>query len=267
MSKLPDYSALRFLVVEDEQFMMNTINRMLRMCGASDIATAHDGEAALRALDKDPHVHCVISDCNMKPINGLQLLQRIRAGANSYIPANLSFLMLTGHGDTDVVQTARQLDVSGYVVKPVAMDTLLRGVSRALDQPVRLKGPRSYLAVTLPKVHSIYQAGDDGSSVAAPAKIDNPLGPKVVLGAALEALRWSGVADGVDLDAMTQNRRLSRILDLVEGDVLAQDIAAKSGAVLLRRGCCLNQTIIDSLQVVAAKTQLKDMIWIGERAA
>lgn len=258
MSKLPDYSALRFLVVEDEQFMMNTINRMLRMCGASQIATAHDGAAALRALEKDPNVHCVISDCNMKPINGLQLLQRIRAGVHTYIPANVPFLMLTGHGDTGVVQTARQLDVSGCVVKPVPMETFVRGVTRALDQPVKLKGPRSYLAVTLPKVHSIYQGGDDGSGAS--------LGPKEIHGETIDASRWDGVANKGDLEITPQDRRLSRIHDLVEGDVLAQDVAAESGAVLLRRGCCLNQTIIDSLRIVAAKAQLQDMIWIGKRA-
>ena len=123
MEKAPDYSSKRFLIVDDEAFMLGTIERMLKQCNAGLIIKATDGGKALRWIkDNFTQVDCIIADFNMTPINGLQLLQGIRLGVNARIPREQPFIMLTGHADTDVVKAAMALDVHGYVVKPVATE-------------------------------------------------------------------------------------------------------------------------------------------------
>src|SRR3954465_12289427 len=107
MEKLPDFSSKRFLIVDDETFMLGTIERMLKQCHAGLIMKAADGGQALRAVkDNFTQVDCIIADFNMKPINGLQLLQGVRMGVNAKIPREQTFIMLTGHADTDVVKAA-----------------------------------------------------------------------------------------------------------------------------------------------------------------
>ena len=81
MENMPDYSSKRFLIVDDEVFMLSLIERTLKECKAGMILKASDGGAALRAIrDEFTQVDCIISDYNMKPINGLQLLQGTRVG-------------------------------------------------------------------------------------------------------------------------------------------------------------------------------------------
>src|ERR1700753_3073194 len=114
MEKAPDYSSKRFLIVDDEAFMLGTIERMLKQCNAGLIMKAGDGGKALRSVkDNFTQVDCIIADYNMRPMNGLQLFQGIRLGVTARIPREQAFIMLTGHADTEVVKAALALDVHG----------------------------------------------------------------------------------------------------------------------------------------------------------
>ena len=53
-------------------------------------------------------------------------------------------MLLTGHGDLDVVKVAKALDVSGYAVEPVAPDTFIKTLTRALTVAHALKPPADY---------------------------------------------------------------------------------------------------------------------------
>ena len=73
----------RILIADDEPFMLGIIERYLKDCNAGVIMKAMDGGTALRTIkDNFTQVDCIISDFNMKPINGLQLLQGVRMGVN-----------------------------------------------------------------------------------------------------------------------------------------------------------------------------------------
>lgn len=154
-TNLPDFSELKFLIVDDEPFMLSMIERMLRQCNAGLILKASDGVQAAGILSGDiAKIDCVISDCNMKPMNGLQLLQAIRSGVDPKIARNQPFILLTGHGERNLVQTAIQLDVNGYVVKPVAMDTLVHAITRAVGVSKPPKGSPIYRDIQIPKVQT-----------------------------------------------------------------------------------------------------------------
>lgn len=141
-----------FLVVDDEEFMARTITRMLKACGAASVNYAADGAKAMQSMPKEATLpDCIISDFNMGRLNGLQLLLGVRMGLSPHIPRHQPIIMVTGHGDHDVVRTALSLDVNGYVVKPVAQTKLIEVILRALATPISPKAPEHYRAIQLPK--------------------------------------------------------------------------------------------------------------------
>jgi YesN/AraC family two-component response regulator len=156
MTDKVDYTGKRFLIVDDEPFMLSIIERMLAIGNPREILKANSGRAALDLLSKDGgKFDCIISDCNMKPVNGLQFLMAVRGGMNPRIPREQPFIMLTGHGDVEVVKTAVQLDVSGYLVKPVAKDKLELVVDRAITHTLNIRAPEYYRSVHLAQVFSL----------------------------------------------------------------------------------------------------------------
>ncbi len=139
----------RFLVVDDHSYMIDVICEMLRHFGAVDPVRAESADAALAACGAHISYDGIICDFNMKPINGLQLLQIIRAGKRPGVARDQRFVLVTGHGELDVVKAARTLDVNSYVVKPVAADTFIKAVIRALETKPVLRPAADYEKVSL----------------------------------------------------------------------------------------------------------------------
>lgn len=117
--------------------------------GASRFFRANGVEAASAIAAREKNLDCIISDFNMTPVNGLQFLSAVRTGSLASIPRDQQFILLTGHGEIEVVRAARTLDVSGYVVKPVALKTLAQALQRAFSRPVPLKTANEYEAIKL----------------------------------------------------------------------------------------------------------------------
>jgi DNA-binding NarL/FixJ family response regulator len=141
-----DFAGKRFLVVDDMPEMTETVIRMLKHYGASDFFRSANAEEAL-AIAAWEKIDCIISDFNMAPLNGLEFLAKIRTGAQPGIPRDQRFILVTGHGDADVVRTALALDVNGYMVKPVSLKMLVQSVERAFSRTVPLKPVSAYQAV------------------------------------------------------------------------------------------------------------------------
>jgi CheY-like chemotaxis protein len=144
-----DLSAKRFLVVDDMPEMTETVIRMLKHHGATQFFRAATVEEALAIAGREKGLDCIISDFNMRPQTGLQFLSSIRTGGKPGIPRDQRFILLTGHGEAEVVRAAVALDVNGYVVKPVSLKMLIQVVERALGRPTPLKAAAAYQAVKL----------------------------------------------------------------------------------------------------------------------
>jgi len=114
------YAHLSVLVVEDEAFARKLTLATLQRIGLRKIVAAEDGNAALKAIAaaREPF-HLIVSDWNMPGMNGLELLQAVRAH-HPHMP----FLMLTGHADQELVLAARAARVNGYIVKPFSTEQL-----------------------------------------------------------------------------------------------------------------------------------------------
>lgn len=266
MEKLPDYSDKKFLLVDDEAFMLGLIERMLKECKAGVIMKANDGGTALRTIkDNFTQVDVIISDFNMKPVNGLQFLQGVRMGVNPKIPRDQPFIMLTGHGDTDVVKAAIALDVNGYVVKPVALDKLAQAINRVLSKPVEVKEPEYYRSISMPKAQSSFH--DEPAQKIKPWTVlaHGPFRREGIKEKLEQFKREHATRDGVE-EVKIKNRRECAVVELLEGQMLAQDIEAEEGVVLLRRGTYLDKGIIARLREFAADTKADQTVWVGERA-
>lgn len=134
----------RFLVIDDHGYMIDVISEILKHFGADVVDRAESADAGVIRVGPRAAFDVIVCDFNMKPTNGIQFLQAIRAGKHRDIKRDQRFILLTGHGEMDVVKAAKALDVNGYVVKPVAPDTFLKTVERALGAAPALKPAAEY---------------------------------------------------------------------------------------------------------------------------
>ena len=105
---------LRVLVVDDMSTSRGLITQALESLGIRNIATASDGNSALKSLEASP-AHLVISDYNMPGMDGLALLEQLRGGART---AGIGFLLITGRADAAVIERGRALKMNNYIKKP-----------------------------------------------------------------------------------------------------------------------------------------------------
>jgi len=113
-------TSMPILVVDDYQTMVRIIRSLLKQIGFENVDDASHGEAALEKIKSKPY-GLIISDWNMEPMTGFQLLQMVRDLPGG---ANLPFIMVTAESKTDNVVAARRAGVSHYIVKPFNATTL-----------------------------------------------------------------------------------------------------------------------------------------------
>jgi two-component system chemotaxis response regulator CheY len=108
------------LIVDDYKTMLRIIRNLLKQLGFDNVDEAMDGSTALQRL-RDKSYGLVISDWNMEPMTGLQLLREVRAdGKLKHIP----FVMVTAESKTENVVAAKEAGVTNYIVKPFNAETL-----------------------------------------------------------------------------------------------------------------------------------------------
>jgi two-component system chemotaxis response regulator CheY len=112
--------SMPILVVDDYTTMIRIIRNLLRQLGFADIDDANDGSAALTKM-RDRQYGLVISDWNMEPMTGYELLRHVRADPQL---SSTPFIMVTAESKTENVVAAKQAGVNNYIVKPFNADTL-----------------------------------------------------------------------------------------------------------------------------------------------
>jgi len=116
---MPDKN-LKFLVVDDFSTMRRIVRNLLKDLGYVNVDEAEDGVIALKML-KSQSFEFVISDWNMPNMDGLMLLQAIRADD---VLKKIPVLMVTAEAKKENIIAAAQAGASGYVVKPFTAGTL-----------------------------------------------------------------------------------------------------------------------------------------------
>ena len=108
------------LVVDDYNTMIRIIRNLLKQIGFGDIDDAADGSAALARM-REKKYGLVISDWNMEPMTGYELLKEVRADPGL---SKTPFIMVTAESKTENVIAAKKAGVNNYIVKPFNADTL-----------------------------------------------------------------------------------------------------------------------------------------------
>lgn len=117
------------LVVEDDHSLREALCDTLSLSGYN-VLSANDGEQALQLLDQRD-IQMVVSDVQMAPMDGRELLRRIKAGH-----AELPVVLVTAYGTIEKAVEAMHNGAADYLVKPFDAATLLALVDRLIVPPV-----------------------------------------------------------------------------------------------------------------------------------
>lgn len=121
-----DPTTMNVLIVDDYKTMLRVIRNLLAQIGFRNVDEASDGQMALTMMGAKKY-DLVISDWNMEPMTGLDLLKVVR-GTKNAIP----FIMVTAESKIENVVTAKAAGVNNYIVKPFSAETLKSKITAVL---------------------------------------------------------------------------------------------------------------------------------------
>ncbi|QEZ44306.1 chemotaxis response regulator CheY [Cupriavidus oxalaticus] len=121
---------IKILVVDDFPTMRRIIRNLLKELGFVNVEEAEDGAAGLEKA-RDGSFQFVISDWNMPNMDGLSMLQAIRADANI---GKIPVLMVTAEAKKENIIAAAQAGANGYVVKPFTAATLDEKIAKIFEK-------------------------------------------------------------------------------------------------------------------------------------
>lgn len=130
------FSDVGVLVAEDEETSRLILCEMLERIGVTNYIATDNGESAIAEF-LDNHIDLVITDWNMKPMDGMDLTRSIRDVKNGE-KAKTPIIMLTGLADQNAVLHARHLGMSQFLAKPIKRNELASRMHMALSDPVLL---------------------------------------------------------------------------------------------------------------------------------
>ena len=120
--------AMNVLIVDDYSTMLRIIKNLLKQVGFDNVDEASDGSSALQMM-RGKKYGLVISDWNMEPMTGIQLLREVRQDPDLKATP---FIMVTAESKTENVVEAKKAGVSNYIVKPFNSDTLKGKIASVL---------------------------------------------------------------------------------------------------------------------------------------
>ncbi|OWT79948.1 MULTISPECIES: chemotaxis response regulator CheY [unclassified Achromobacter] len=122
--------SLKILVVDDFPTMRRIVRNLLKELGFENVDEAEDGAVALDKL-RNGGFQFVVSDWNMPNLDGLSMLQQIRADPNL---SKLPVLMVTAEAKKENIVAAAQAGANGYVVKPFTAATLEEKLNKIFEK-------------------------------------------------------------------------------------------------------------------------------------
>ncbi len=133
-------SQARVLVVEDDQALREVLRETLELA-KYDVLTAASGRDAMRILENERNIALLISDVQMQPMDGHELLRAVRSRF-----ADMSIILMTAYGTVEKAVQAMHDGASDYLVKPFDAGALVKMVDR-YTQPVFENDDNGLIAV------------------------------------------------------------------------------------------------------------------------
>jgi two-component system chemotaxis response regulator CheY len=136
-AQTPLLALTSILIVDDEWMMVEVMTAILKKLRYEDIDFAPDGMTALNMM-REKSYGLVISDLNMEPLGGLDLLRKVRSDSElNAIP----FILTTASRAPDSVLAAKRLGADNYLLKPFTPKQLAEKIETILRRPPRHEAP------------------------------------------------------------------------------------------------------------------------------
>ena len=123
--------SMPILVVDDYNTMIRIIRNLLKQLGFENVDEASDGTIALERM-REKKYGLIISDWNMEPMIGYDLLKEVRANPEL---KTTPFIMVTAESKTENVIAAKKAGVNNYIVKPFNAQTLKTKIDAVFTEP------------------------------------------------------------------------------------------------------------------------------------
>jgi DNA-binding NtrC family response regulator len=221
------------LIVDDEKNILSTLSRALRVEDYK-VDVAGNAEIAWEKISSQSF-DCLLLDVNLPGMNGLDLLDKVRASGNA-VPV----IMMSGHGSIETAVQATQRGALDFIEKPVGTERLLLSIRNCLDHDKlrrdneelkkatgeldRLLGQSSAMSVLRERVSRAADA-------AAPVLVVGERGTgKELVARALHRLspRADGPLEKLNCAAVPR--------ELIESELFGHEAGAFTGATKQRRG-------------------------------
>ncbi len=111
------------------------LRQILRVLGCENVVDFDNAEDAWNYAQSTP-VDLALIDWEMKPLNGIDLVRRIRKDPNS-LNTFMPVIMVSGHSEIGNIVHARDAGVTEYLVKPISAKTLLNRINNVIEHPRR----------------------------------------------------------------------------------------------------------------------------------
>lgn len=124
-----DEKLLNILLVEDDEIDIMNVQRAFRKNNINNpLFIARNGLEALEMLKQGtvPIPHIVITDINMPKMDGIEFLKAVRQ--DDQLKSLNVFIMTTSNDDNDKIN-AYNLNVAGYILKPLSFEKFLASVA------------------------------------------------------------------------------------------------------------------------------------------
>jgi len=235
-------AALKVLVIEDDDFTRKLTLQVLRDLGYSNVVDVDNAMTAIELLNAQAF-DLVITDVNMPGMNGLQLIQKIRAGKTLAKPET-RVVVLTSFSQTEILGSALALDINGFLVKPIIPAVVEEKLAQALSERLHIHSPVAYEAVrtelkSLP-LHDAKPSGNGADTVssARDRQVRSPKEP----------------AGGRPIS-------LNRVRP---GMVLKESVRLNDGTLILSQGHALSELTINRLLDLRAMLPMNGIVVEGE---
>lgn len=128
------FKDLSILIVDDDASIREMMAAILKKLEFADIDTAGNGEAGF-SLFKEKNHHIVITDWQMDPVNGIELVEKIRSKDSGSPNREVPVILATGYTNTKMIEQARNVGTTELLIKPYSADDLARRIAYVLNKP------------------------------------------------------------------------------------------------------------------------------------
>jgi len=120
--------AKKIFIVDDADFMVDTLRVIMRDAGYKVVGVAYNGEQALesiRALSSSALPDIVTLDFHMPKMNGMEAVEHIRA-----LVPGVKIVLISSNASLPVANMAKQAGINAFIVKPFEPKAILDALAK-----------------------------------------------------------------------------------------------------------------------------------------